>query len=54
MGDAINPAKKLIRDHRGLAVSVGAPIVTGIGAIAYPVWSGIVGSMESFDGHRIT
>jgi hypothetical protein len=35
-------------------VSGGAFIVTGGGAILCSEWSGMVGSKESSDGHRIT
>jgi hypothetical protein len=52
--DGINPANKLIRKRKGLAVTEEATIVKGIGAIAYLVRSGIVGSKESSDGHRVT
>ena len=51
---SINPANKLIRKRKGLAVAGEATIVKGIGAIACLVRSGIVGSKESSDGHRVT
>ena len=50
----INPANKLIRKRKDLAVAEEATIVNGIGAIACLVRSGIVGSKESSDGHRVT
>ena len=50
----INPARKMIMEHEGLVVSGGVFIVTGRGAVLYRVWSGIVGSKESSDGHRVT
>ena len=51
---AINPARKMVRDHKDLVVSGGVTIVTGRGATPCWVWSGTVGSQESSDGHRVT
>jgi hypothetical protein len=53
-GASINPANKLIRKRKGLVVAEEATIVKGIGASACLVRSGIVGSKESSDGHRVT
>jgi len=50
----INPATKLIKDHKDLVIWGRTSIVPGRGAILCPEWSGRVGSKESSDGHRVT
>ena len=50
----INPARKMVREHKDLVVTGGITIVTGRGATPCWVWSGTVGSKESSDGHRVT
>jgi hypothetical protein len=50
----INPARKMVREHKDLVVAGGVTIVTGRGATPCWVWSGTVGSKESSDGHRVT